>query len=426
MTNVTTVPKSTPDLSVIRGLPLNQIRRVAIFGGLGDLPRRFLADGYAEVSKYFPYVKCVAIDTAHPVTDAEMIAKRLGKTNLPWDPACPYVQVSSMSINDDSSFTADGRTTVLNGNITAVPTVHHLNIAQVWAPKGIPVWADKPLVMIPETGKIRRLARETNKVFAVDFFMDSEAMHWFIAHMDILIKRIGKVKALHGKLTESWPLDSDTGQADGLRSWLLVPEISGGGLKIDQDIHFTSMWSPILTRLGYDMFDASITDTVMGIDGPNRTVETASWSRGHIGDIKLLTLCGKGLDSTYYGITVVGEHGSVEVFVGTEEVDPYVKITIGDQVEIYHFENGQIGYGRTWFDFLTLVYGGQPNGYSLETRLEACAASIDLVGQAYKLHKAQGGALIPYTIGNSLLVPEPVLGTVATEIPKTKEIAWQK
>ncbi len=418
--SIVSISQDLPSPHSVRGLPLDQKRTIAIYGGLGALPERFLAAGFAEVQALFPNVRFVAVDKVNSNVEAERIASRMSKIQLPWREVFPYVAVDQLTLTAGSSFLVDNNTIIVDGVITAVPTSVHLSITEQWASRGALVWVDKPITMIHEVRQIRSLSAKHPSVFAVDFFLDSDAMAWFLMNSNELLSRIGRVTALHGRLIESWPVEKELGQ----RVWLLTPELSGGGLGIDQAVHQLAMLSPIVDGLGLKLSDAEITQVVMGGNDPLRTVETAFWCKGRIGDVELLCDCGKGVEDTYYGVTIVGQNGTIEICVGTEEVDPYVRVTEPKGTTVYRFENGQIGYGRTWLDYLLLLYGGQPKGLGLQQRLDACTGAVEVVGNAYALHTKCGSPLIHHEVGLPLPVPTKVLGRIASEVPRSKQRTW--
>lgn len=413
---VINIPKRPPDRSILQGLLLNEDRTVVIYGGLGSLPERFLAGGFAEVQHLFPKVSFVAVDKADLKIQGERIAARMGKIQLPWKRESPYASVDHIDLSGGRSFSAGSNTFFIDGVITAIPTSVHLKIAEQWASRGVLVWVEKPITMIHEVPQIRSLAAQHSAIFAVDFFLDSDAMAWFLKNSGELLSRIGRITALHGRLIESSAVDDELGQ----RVWLLTPEFSGGGIGIDQAVHPLAMLSPVIEGLGLKLGDVEITDVVMGGNDPSRGVETAFWCKGRIGDVPLFCDCGKGVEGTYYGATVVGENGSVEICAGTEEVDPYVRVVDPTGTIVYRFENGQIGYGRTWLDYLALIYGGRTSGLSLQQRLDACTGAVEVVGKAYAVHASSGSRLVHHEVGQPLPVPQQVLGAVASEVPRRK------
>jgi len=396
------------------------VKTVAIYGALGAVVQRLLTKGFVEARPLLPQVHFVAVDTLDPNTQWEEIAKRMAKLAFPWNPQLPYASVEQITLNADNSFFLGDKRVVVDGVVVATPTSTHLHIVEQWATRGALVWVDKPITLIPEAPHIRQLAAQHPNIFAVDFFLDSDAMLWFLAQMRELLGRIGPPTALHGRLIESWPIEMELGQ----RWWLLMPEISGGGAGMDAGVHPLAMFSPILDVLALKLGDVEITDVVMGGTDPSRTVETAFWCKGRVGGIELLVDCGKGLEDTCYGITVVGEKGSVEICVGTEEVDPYLRVVDSTGTEVRRFENGQIGYGHTWLDYLTLLHGGQVSSLSLQQRLDACVGSVEVVGKAYALHTSLGSQLVHHEVGQPLPVPQKVLGAIAPEVPRSKVRTW--
>lgn len=400
------IPRNLPQPSLVQGLPIDQARTVAIYGGLGNLPKRFLAKGFADVGHLFPNINFIVIDKADPRVDSHRIGAEMAKITLPWRAELSYASINELSLNTDRSLTTQNRVVSIDGVITAVPTADHLKITQEWASRGAWVWIEKPITMPAEVPHIRRLADQHPYIAAVDFFLNSDAVIWFLGHLPELLNRIGKVRALHGRLVEKWPIDQELLE----RPWLLVPTISGGGLGIDLAVHQLSILSVVARHLGLKLKDVEINDVVLGTTHPAHPAETAFWCRGQIAEVTLLCDCGKGVEHTYYGTTILGTKGTIEVFVGTEEMSPYVRVKDPTGTVVYQFEHGQIGYSNTWLDYLILVYGGQIPGLSLRDRLDACSEAVEIVAKAYAWHQRAGKPLLIYRAGDSLAVPHPVLG----------------
>src|SRR3990167_7005658 len=417
---VITIPKNITSLSCVKGLPLHEKKTILIYGGLGALPDRFLGSGFEEVQHLFRALRCIAIDKAHPVIDKKKIDVSMNNSRLPWCRDLPYAALDQIQLNNNNSLLIGKHSLSVDGVITAVPTVNHFKISEQWASRGAFVWIEKPIIMIHEVSQIRHLSEQYPRIFASDFLLDSDAMVWFLKHQNELMSKIGKVHSIHGRLIESWSVEKELHQ----RVWLLNPEISGGGLGFDLTVHQLAMFSPILEGLGLKLRDVEITDVIMGSNIPSLPVETALWCKGHVGDLSIFCDSGKGLEDTYSGITIIGEQGSIEICPGTEEIDPYVRITDLTETIIYRFENGQLGYGQTWLYYLTLLYGGSHYGLTCQQRLDACIGAVEIMGKAYELHARSQNKRIHYSTGQELPVPEKVIGSIISGIPRSKTRHW--
>lgn len=417
---IITVPKSPPDPLSVRDLPCQEEKVVLIYGGLGALLQRFLAEGFKEVKHLFPHVSFVVVDIANPERHQKHIATQMGKVAIPWNKKFPYIAVHKIQEPHNNTLSINGGGLPIHGVITAVPTAEHFNITKTWAPHGVFVWIEKPIVMMEQVEELRSFSSEHPFLFPSDFMLDSDAMIWFLEHQEELLKRIGKVTAIHTRLIESWPIDRELSQ----RVWLLTPKISGGGLGFDLSVHQFTMLSPILEKLGWSLKDITIKNVVMGKSNPSYIVETAFWCEASVGTIPIFCESGKGLEDTYYGIMILGDRGSIEICVGTEEVDPYLRITEPTGTTIYRFEKGQLGYGKTWLYYLTLLYGGEPKNLSLQQRLNACLGAVEVMEKAYDLHARQDKKMIFYDVGHPLPVPQRVFGSIAPEIPRNKVRTW--
>ncbi len=191
------------------------MKTVAIYGALGAVVERLLTKGFEEVRSLLPQTQFIAVDTFDPHTQREEIAQRMANLDFPWHPELRYALVEQLVLNGDNSFSLGGTTLVVDGVVVATPTSTHLKIVEDWASRGALVWVDKPITLIGEVPQIRQLAKQHSNIFAVDFFLDSDAMVWFLAHIGEMFNHIGKVAELHGRLIESWPIERELGQRCG-------------------------------------------------------------------------------------------------------------------------------------------------------------------------------------------------------------------
>jgi predicted dehydrogenase len=354
---------------------LSTSRRITlvIYGGLGSLSERFLREDYAEIRKAFPNVEFVIVDRADPKARQGFIRKRRETIGLPWRRGVPNYFTSKdfdRRINADGTLNVDEgnkgkRKIKIDGVIAAVPTRYHYRIAERWAKRNVPVWVDKPLTMIPQVSKMRALAkRYPGKIFGVDFFMDSDAMMWLMKRTKLL-QKIGKIKAVDAREIESWSLESE--YKTPFRRWLMNPKVSGGGLAIDTSVHALTLVARVFARQGLSLDDLKLDDVRLARyrfppghpEYPGKEAlgkdETYIAMRGRAGKTRVRVDGGKGVDRIYYGVTLVGEKGELEVFVGSETHDPYVRITQNGKTLLYRFPKSGVGYARTFLDFLLLI-----------------------------------------------------------------------
>lgn len=435
-------------------------KTIAIYGGLGSLGERFLQPGFSELEDVFD-VEFIAVDqyprdsreftTRFPELAAELLADAAFKTrhselnegNLAQlfiedrmrAVGLPYIayfensdarQEFDRAVSGTGQVDIGGRSVRVDGVIAAVPTVHHLAVAEPWLRRGVPVWIEKPIAMIPEIDRLRQLADDhPGKVFGVDFFMDSDALNWLLRNPEIL-GRLGRIRQIDGRCCENWGLEKET------RRWLTVPEISGGGLGYDMILPPLAMMEMVLETMGLSLRDAHVTDAFLGRyvdpatgrEAPGKA-ETYLWLKAQAGDVELRVDSGKGIDTVYYGFTITGEKGKIEVMIGTEEYDPYIRVTLNDGTqELYTFKEGGLGYGRTFLNYLLLLHGSNhQSGADLKTRLTATTSSAELVGKAYRFAHEHGKEIAKHPLGIAPSVPEAVDGRIPASMRSTKQRA---
>lgn len=415
MNSAATIKRVYP--GAFRNALINQQLTVLIMGVMGSLPSRFLAKDHQRVAHLHPNVRFLGADMRR---QDEVVVERLASLGFPWFSSTPYMQVDKLdSALNGQHLSSNGGRVKIDGVVLAVPTVNHLPMATEWLNRGAVAWIDKPAGMCDQVPSFRRLfAQHSRRAMFVDFFLDSDAMLAMMMQLPELLQQIGPVTALHGRLVENWLVEKEP------RPWLLKPEVSGGGLGIDQAVHQLAMMSPVLAALGHSLEEVVIDEAVMGRYKDTHQVETAFWCRGSVGEIDVLADCGKGMNSTYYGMTIVGERGEVEVFVGTEFCDPYLRVTIDGETTLTIFEKGQIGYGKTWLDFVACMARQPIDGYSLQQRADACLGAVSVVDKAYRLWERNGGEFALYNVGGALSVPYSVVGQVHPAVAQTKVSEW--
>lgn len=411
---------------ILKGVDVKKKKTIVIYGGLGSLQERFLGPGFRELEGIFN-VDFIIVDVKDPAADSGFIKERISKIREAGLPILNYFSIDEFRrmVKKDRTIMIDERPIVVDGVITAVPTKYHLGILNEWAPKGVPVWIEKPIALINEVEEVRQLAeKHVNNVFGVDFFIDGDTLMWALQNERIW-EEIGELKLIEGRCVESWGLENEP----RAYTWLMDPELSGGGLAIDTLVHPLAMAEAVLSKKGLSLKNAKVTKVILsryanprtGQPPPgNETCETYGWAESKIGDIDIRVDGGKGIDTIYYGITVTGKKGSVEIFVGTESYDPYVRITRNDGTsDLYVFPGGSLGYRRTFLDFLLLLHGSNKHdGVDLGTRLSASTNTVELVGKIYEYAEKNGVNKEPYDLGERPAVPINISGRVFNGMQK--------
>lgn len=352
---------------------------------------------WGGVESFFPNVRFVGIDIQPESSD---FTKTL---NLPWD------DEAYLSVEEFNRRVEQGAITI-DGVIAAVPPNVHYDIARQWAERNVPVWVEKPLILTDQLDQMESLiAKYPGKIFPVDFFMDCAPVNFLLANRKIL-QSIGKIRRFDGCLVENWPLESG-------REWLVDPKVSGGGLGMDILVHPFALADKLLTACGItDVI--LIEDVVCGRYNENLpgTEETYMYVEGRAGNASIYIEGGKGVDEHYYGVSLTGEHGRIDICTGMEGCDPYISIQ-NQENKIYSFPNQGIGYRGTFFDFLLLLYGSSESCYtSLAERLKAGVNSVAYMKEAYAKKKE----CLIYTVGQRPPVPEKPLGQVLPFMIKKK------
>jgi predicted dehydrogenase len=407
--------------ALLEGIDAGEERVIALYGAFGSLVRIFLQKGFGKIQEYFSNVKFIAVDMKNPQTkvSAIKIKEEMEKIDLPWRKGIAYFEAREFNqaalTSKNNIITIKGEEIKVDGVITAVPTSSHLEIAKLWAPKGVPVWVEKPITLPDELREISQLAARSKKIFAVDFMMDNDAFLYLLEH-PLILQSIGKISRIEGRFVQEWPLEPD-------RYWLLKPEVSGGGLGMDMLVHLIALVDTLLQKLGQNQ--AAVVDKVVlgryetgKAQQRTEEAETYMWLKAHLGDMELLMDAGKGVDDLYYGITIKGENGSIEIFIDPEEYSPpYLKVDTSDSSVIYRFKGWGLSYSGTFLDFLLFLYGSEKRrGVDLTQRLSATINAVCLVSEAYKKHKEP---LVSYKLGEAPIVPERIPAkryTLAAEI----------
>jgi len=466
------------DPALLAELP-RETKTIVLYGGLGSLGERFLGTGLKELRAVAPFLKVqiIAVDRWDPDDSAssEWLASNEGRafvrarvektgtttyrTRPPNDPELAlwvrdqirqfieerqtaigltfltYVPLKKFQalVGDDARVSINGESVRVDGVIPAVPTGDHLNLARFWIEHNVPVWMDKPITMIAQVDELRALAKaHPGTVMGVDFFMYSDALLWLLSEgrAQTLLREIGDIQRIDGRCVESWGLENEN------RPWLLIRPVSGSdGLDIDTAVHPLAQMEPILRTLGLSLTQATVSNVFLGCYDPRPATAPAGahtyfWMQGQVGNIPLYVDGGKGVDTIYYGITVTGSQGSVEVFVGTGDHPPYVKVSHADgRAELHAFPGGSLGYKNVWLDFLLLLNQSQRAvGGDLGMRLDATTGAVQAVGRAQQWVADHGVTVQDNPKGQAPAVATPVRGHVDAQAPRnaaTKDLFQQ-
>ena len=139
---------------------------------------------------------------------------------------------------------------------------------------------------------------------------------------------------------------------------------------------------------------------------PDGNYETYMKIYAQADDIPIILEAGKGVGTDdqypYYGITLNGSKGKIEIFCGTEKTDPYLRVAVDSRSYIqYTFVDSGVGYAGTLFNFLLKVYGSNKYfGVTSQERFDSAVASVETIEQA--LSKSEDIPLLSYPIGEKL------------------------
>ncbi|MDP3988243.1 MAG: hypothetical protein Q8P80_03810 [Candidatus Levybacteria bacterium] len=373
------------NLDLLKGLDLSRQKTIAIFGVNGSLVKRFLASGFSDVKKIFPNVKFVGVDLHQKPLD------HLKSLGLPWRDVFYFTP---------EEFKKNWEKVGVDGVIAAVPPNDHLGIAKEWSERGIAVWVEKPLVLPSQLKEMEALIKSNpGKIFPADFYIDSAPVNFLLKNIELL-QSIGKIKRFDGRLIENIPLERG-------REWLMDPKISGGGLGMDILVHPLALADKLFDALGI-VDPIQIEDVVCGTyedltEELQTEEETYMYVKGRAGNVAVYIDGGKGVSQLYYGVSLTGEYGTIDIFTGTENCDPYINIQNSEN-KIFTFPNKGVGYEGTFFDFLLLLYGSSESCYtSLPERLKAGINSINYMKNAYS--KAKKKECVVYKLGEEPPVP---------------------
>jgi len=391
-------------------------KNIAVFGAGSSVVNRFLAPTFPAIAPLYPDVRFIPLSRNHQNKDLSGFL--LPSAAKAWINTNDFL--SQLSATTSNTLILEGQTFSVDGAILAVPTAVHYQLAKICAQKNIPVWIEKPLCLPGEIAAITDLqAKFPDLIFAVDFFMDSPAFIFALRHLDKFLPQIGQIKKIEGRLIENWPLEPG-------REWLLDRSINGGGLGMDVLVHLLALISSLIDKLKID-HQIRVTKAkkfqyrdILG-NPPPGSEETYMWIQFFVNNLPICIDGGKGTAGHYYGLSLIGDTGSLEIFTGTDGAqaqDPYVKLSAsGKADQKWLFPHGGIGYSGIFREFLQLIYHHRPNKstYSLFDRFQATLFALKVMQQAYEI--ADRSPTI-YPLGTTPPVPSPI--TLAPTLPLRK------
>ncbi len=402
---ITIVSPSECRPTIPQGADLTPTKTILLYGAGGSLVRRFLASDFNKIRFLFPNVYFIAVDI-YP--DGNNI---LTSVPLPWLNG-GYITTSDLvTVTDRSVVLIGDKQVQVDGVYAAVPPDHHLTIAKQWAER-VSTAIEKPLSRVHElVAMVQLFQGNKDRLVPIDFFADSDALRYTI--QEKLYEKIGTLSQIEGRCIERWPIEEG-------REWLVADRNkSGGGLGMDMVVHPAHLGF-LFAQLSGNKLRATVDQAVLAryqqsdnTPAPGN-LETYLWLKGHIGNITVLFDGGKGLETTYYGIRLTGDRGSLEIFTGSEVHEPYLLLrqANGNPPQIWQFPGGGVGYTRTLTDFLLKVYGiGQTVSPDNGMRFRSSLHTVDMIGKAYKL--SQNDSLLSHGIGQAVIVPQPLSLTVS-------------
>lgn len=391
-----------PDLT---GVDVSRPKNIAICGGLGDVTGRCLNPGFDRVRQQFPNVRFLVVDL--PGAGESKTQTALQKLTFPWVQGIPnyfpaekfYAAARAASEN---ILRIDGQDVLVDAVIEATPPNTHLKTAELFAWKNIQVWVEKPTCMPDELNKMSLLAATNpGKIFAVDYFLASDAYTYLLGSN--ILYGIGDIQKIEGRLVERPTLLPE-------RLWLLNPEISGGGLGMDVVVHLIAALNPLIEGLEAAKIKQAVLGRYISDERTPKNAETYLWLKAVTlkpNPIEIFLDGGTGLDTDYEGITFTGQNGQVEMFNGAADFPPYIRRSLsGTKPVFFRFPEGDTGYGRTFLNFLLMVYGSDlRDGFDLLTRLKATLNAVRVVDNAYEWCRQHKIKCTPHPLGEAPEVP---------------------
>ena len=368
--------------------PLEGEVTIAVDGGKGDLFERFVGPAWRALQGH---VKCNWICIGRGPEDEHVKARLfdIARSGL--------VFLRYLQRDDLLNRICNGREKVdgwyistppVSHNASAIPPMHE-GLATAW---------EKPLTIATREAleHAKQLDRDfPNTMFPVDFFMTSKALLWLLGtpQGNGLLNKIGTISEIHGRCIETQLVEPH-------RGWLTAPETSGGGVGgIDMSVHPIAMMEMILNKIHLSLDNAFISDDGENVvmarykDAPgNDDVETFMWTRAFIPNdsnpVKLIIDSGKGTDTNFYGLKVIGKEGELTIGCGTEFHPPFVYFNPSDESKepvVVTFPGAGVGYGATIYNFNQFIRDREANTTpDVPTLKRATTNSIRLVADGYE------------------------------------------
>jgi predicted dehydrogenase len=339
-------------------------KKLVFYGGLGAVVPRF----------YMEYLKRLALeyDVVYEAVDllsVEAARRKIEAMELPYE-----------AYHHASSFKIDPKDPPAGIVILTRPD-SHFDITR-WANEhGVPVFVEKPITLPGSVGAMRdHFGQHPDELFAIDFFFDNPSAREALKLIDA--GKIGRIQAIRGEMIEENPIEKG-------REWLVIPEISGGGLGMDMLVHLTALAEMVLERWGKSLRHAELDPRKIVLaryEGAPPGTESYARIEGTVEkDVQIQFGAGKGLDRSAYYLVVEGELGEIEINLGTEHAKGFMEFRPKDGGGKVRIENpsSDIGYDGTTRKMVhSLHVPGEVTRREREFRMEATSLSVWLMNTA--------------------------------------------
>ena len=374
---------------------------ILIFGGDSNLVSRMLKPIEPFVLEYYPNTTCTPIYFNNK----------------------PKLETCCLPIYDNKWFHYRNLESInypIDGIITAVPTYLHYTLTERFSKQRKPIWLEKPICLPREINKMGNLLKMYPEyILCSDFFLDSYAFLWILQNLNYIKSIIGKIKEVNGRLVEPWGVSPE-------REWLLNKSLSGGGIGYDALVHVVTLIHILLDRMGIKT-NIKIKNVELARyenhtfqnlkKKTDNECETYMYIEATCDDIDILIDGGKGVDTYYYGINIVGTEGSVEIFTGIDGVgkcNPYIKLETNKRKnKLLIFKGGSVGYKSFFLQFLSIL--SKQNSYSPYTREERAKSALFSVRFLSDSYKAHNKPLASYPRGTTPQFGKSVKGQLSRE-----------
>lgn len=409
---------------------------VLLQGGLGDLSERFLRRGFSGIAEE-ENIQFIVVDVKDLDREWEAITERMRTIGMNWRPDTPYLTADYVEqhLQEGGILQIDGAEVSVAAAIIVTPPSTHFGLADLYLKKGVKVAVEKPLVM-PDTAEISQMAylmdSYPDMIFPIDFTLNSEAFLYALRYRELntgksLFDKIGPIQKMYGKLTEAGTISAG-------RTWWGHRQTSGGGSLLDVGVHLLTPMGVILKRNGdKNLANLEVNRVVLGRHpgAPEPTeygtpVETFGWMGARARDIPIVIECGAGIGrADYFGFTIVGEQGTIEIRTGSGDEDPSINATWTENGKKRHyrrqFPNSDVGYVGMANDFAAFLKGQTeitPSGISLKERQQNTLGAVFVIEKAYSMaprdESAHAFQMAEYEIGDHPTMPAVVPGAPPT------------